>query len=229
MTQGNLDDQAKDTLKKYLLGSKIPLSGLRNYGLLGVKEPLSKRNAEIVFKTVTTFLWKAGLKGTILLFDEAEKTLVWSNGQTPPKRIKEAANLMRRLVDSASNKGMEGVLIVYTVLPGFIDRATQGYAALGQRLRVPYAEGKQPWRWPVIDNFNVNSYYTDREQFLDAVVFKLNRLTIQCGVETNITEELEEIGKVVLSKKAGEEYKRDLMKALTRICIKHIEGGDENG
>lgn len=228
MAQGDLDYRAKDILEKYLLGYRIALSGLRNYGLIGVKEPLSNRNAESVFKTVTTFLWKAGLKGTNLLFDETEKTLV-CNSLKPPGRITKAANLMRRLIDSTSNRGMEGVLIVYTVLPGFVERATQGYAALGQRLRISNDDGKHPWRSPVINNTSVNSYYTDREQFLNAIVSKLNHLTIQCGVNKDITKELEATGKIVLSQKAGEEYKRDLMKALTSICIRHIEGDEVNG
>lgn len=225
LAKGNLDYRAEETLEKYLLGNRLALSSLRNYGLTGVKEPLSKRNAESVFKTITTFLWKAGLKGTILLFDENEKTLVWTRGNNPPKRITEAANLMRRLVDSASNRGIEGVLIAYTVLPGFVERASEGYGALGQRLRIPNDGYAQPWRWPVIHNTSVNLYY-DRTEFINEIAVHLNDLTRQCGVKTDITDELLEVGNEVLAQKAGEEYKRDLLKALTRICLAHIEGDE---
>jgi len=225
MAKGNLDYKAENILEKYLLGNRLALSGLRNYGVTGVKEPLSKRNAESVFKTITTFLWKAGLKGTLLLFDENEKTLVWSQGRNPPRRVLEAANLMRRLIDAISNRGMEGVLVVYTVLPGFVERASEGYRALGQRLRVPDDGYAQPWRWPVIYNTSVNIYY-DRTSFLQGISTRINDLTHQCGVEEDIRSELLETGKRVLAQKAGEEYKRNLLKSLTRVGLAHIEGDE---
>ena len=225
LAKGNLNHNAETILKKYLLGDRLALSNLRNYGITGVKEPLSNRNSESVLKTVTTFLWKAGLKGTILLFDENEKTLVWSRGRKPPKRVLDAANLMRRLVDSTSNRGMEGVLVIYTVLPGFVERASEGYQALGQRLRILDNGYAQPWRWPVINNTSVNIFY-DRSAFLKEISMHINELTNQCGLEIDIRNELLEIGNKVLNQKAGEEYKRYLLKAMTRVALVHIEGDE---
>jgi len=218
-----LPPDIEDILERFLQGERLPLIKLKKYGLSGVKEPLSRRNAESVFKTVTTVLWNAGLSGTILLFDENEKTLTWSKGKTPPKRIIEAANLMRRLIDSVSNRDMKGVIAVYTVLPGFVDRASEGYRALGQRLQLADDSVIQPWRWPVINNTVINSY-TERMFFLQAIASKLNNLSQKCGVNTDITDELISNGRSVLAQKAGEEYRRDLLKVLTRTCLNHIEG-----
>jgi hypothetical protein len=223
--KGNLNERAESSIKNYLLGERegLQLSQLKYHGIRGVKEPLSKRNAEGIFKTVVTFLWKAGLRGTLLLFDENEKTFNWTRGPNPPKSIVDAANLMRRTVDSVSNQGMQGVIFVYTVLPGFVERAYQAYQALGQRLTIPNDGYKQPWRWPVISYASINKY-SDRVDFLNAIAIHLNTLTGKCGVQTDITHELLDIGNEVLRRKAGDEYKRDLLKSLTRVCLGHIEG-----
>jgi hypothetical protein len=220
-----LSPDAEEILKRFLLGERLSLVKLKKYGLRGVKEPLSKRNAESVFKTITTFLWEAGLNGTLLLFDENEKTLTWSKGRSPPRRIIEAANLMRRLIDTVSNRDMKGVLAIYTVLPGFIERASEGYRALGQRLQIANDELDQPWRWPVITNSVINSHH-ERTEFVQALASKLNSLTKKCGVHSDITDELIANGHLVLRSKAGEEYKRDLVKSLTRTCLEHIEGAE---
>ncbi len=88
-------------LVRYLLGEKVGTGQLQLVGIAGVKDPLSRRNAELVLATVAGGLFRLGLPGTMLLFDENERTLV-SGRANPSNKLRIAANLMRRLIDGCT-------------------------------------------------------------------------------------------------------------------------------
>ena len=73
-------------LAQYLEGEKVSATSLKADGIVGVKHPLSRRNAELVLKTVLAGLHRLGLPGSLLLFDETEKTFAFRRSQ-PSKKV----------------------------------------------------------------------------------------------------------------------------------------------
>src|SRR5262249_44583183 len=82
----SLPRPAWDLLRRFLLGERLRVADLRSVGLTGVKNPLSNRNAEHVLNTVLSGLFHVGLPGTMLQFDEHEKSFVSYRYAAPPKR-----------------------------------------------------------------------------------------------------------------------------------------------
>jgi len=127
-----LDHPDFSHLRRFLLGERISGAALSSSGIKYVKNPLSERNAERVIRTVCSVLQFAGFRGLALLFDENERTLVVSRG-TPSMRVRKTANLLRRMIDSCVNGEMPRTVVVFTVLPAFLENAKQYLDALGTR------------------------------------------------------------------------------------------------
>ena len=134
----------------------------------------------------------------MLLFDENEKTLE-SSGRVS-RRIKIAANLIRRLIDACTGGSLPATVVVFAVLPGFINRCSVAYDALGQRIRAPdWVDGPVPWRWPLLP-LRAISETNSPEEFLDAICTRLEEIATEitgsakvsdpnlCGVESRLTD-----------------------------------------
>jgi hypothetical protein len=223
MVHGLAEDSLPMSLARYLSGQRVPARDLRLDGFAGIKDPLSQRNAELVLETVTGGLYKLGIRGTMLLFDETERSLTSSRSQAGTK-VLVAANLMRRLIDACTTGRLIGTMIVFAVLPGFLENCTRVYQALGQRLEMMRGVDSDPaWRWPVLPIEAVSSM-NGREEFLSGAVERFCQLVAQCGGKTGgLESRLLEEGHDVLEAQAGSGYRRTLVKRLAAVAIERIE------
>ena len=208
-------------LERFLSGERIRVAELRNQGVWGVADSLSSRNAEHVLETVTHGLQLLGVPGTVILFDETERSLETTRA-VASMRLREAANVIRRFVDACFDGQLRGVLAVFAVLPGFIDRCSHAYAALGQRLREPRESRDRSWRWPVMSIRSASPLQP--AEFSGRVVARLEGLVASQGrVRTpRFREGLTTIAKTVVEQNAGAGYKRPLMKALCTAALEEM-------
>ncbi len=212
-----LSDEAVEYLGRYLFGERVAAGTLRRLGVFGVKNPLSKRNAEQVLNTVVGGLYHLGLPGTMLIFDENERTLA---GYARSRRAQLAANLIRRLIDACFTGGLKGTVAIFAVLPMFLEVCSQTYPALGQRIQIARAGPYKPsWRWPVLPVEDVGTL-REPEEFLSRAIQKILDLVRQCSGNTNgLERRMRLVGEQVLQENAGTGYRRPLMKALAATAV----------
>ncbi|HID31056.1 MAG TPA: hypothetical protein EYP19_13785 [Desulfobacterales bacterium] len=209
-------------MRRYLLGEKISAGELRNVGVRGVKNPLSQRNAEQVLNTVLNSLFHLGIPGTLLLFDETDRSFR-SRRSAPSRKVRVSANLIRRFIDSCTTEGLIGTLAVFAVLPGFLEDCGRIYPALGQRIQVTYRDTVQPaWRWPALPIHALSSV-TQPKDFLHAVIEKFEAVVLHCGGDIGgLRSRMSEEGQRILSENAGMGFRRDLMKALATLALERM-------
>jgi len=219
----DLGELARHYLHGYLNGARVGAGQFRQVGITGVKSPLSARNAEQVLNTALGGLRHLGLRGTMLLFDENEQTL-GTERTAHSRRVQISANLMRRLIDGCANRTLTGMVAVYAVLPGFLERCARVYPALGQRLHVIRQETPPPgWRWPVIPIRAVTTVERP-EDFLLAAAQKAEALVKEAGHNTaGLQARMHLAGTQVLERQAGDGYRRELMKLLAVMALECLE------
>jgi len=221
----NQDNAAKaNLLRSYLHGDKVTSAELKRADILGVKNSLNERNAEAFIKTLTESLNILGLSGFMLLFDENEKSFQPKSGKPSQKQL-NAANLMRHLVDGCIIGTMPRTIVVFTILPGFLETMTIHYQALGQRLAmVRDMDINGSWRWPVLSLEQVNTA-AEAELFLQQAIARLCEVVSQCGLATDgLAPTMHQWGSRIIEQNAGAGYKRDLMKRLAGLAIEQIRG-----
>ncbi len=211
------------SLTRFLLGERVNNSQLQRDGYKGIRDPLVQRNAELVLETITGGLFHLGVQGTMLLFDETEKSFV-SNRLIPSTKVRVAANLMRRLIDACSTGRLVGTVIGFAVLPGFLENCARVYPALGQRLEMARGEDIVPaWRWPVLP-IEALSATKDRDDFLQLASRRIVELVNHCGGQgSSLEARLVSEGRSILVAQAGSGYRRVLMKRLASIAAEHLE------
>ncbi len=127
---GNQDEC--DLLEAWLLaheGIKAP-----DVKHLGIFEVPSRDSAMPLLRSLVQLVRHLDYKGTVLLFDEAEKTLSIS-GST---RVRDATlNNLRELIDLCGKSQLPGTMMVYAVTPEFTNRVMMDYPALKQRIGHP--------------------------------------------------------------------------------------------
>lgn len=214
----SLSPSATESVSRFLVGEKVTVAELRSRGVTNVKHPLSARNAELVLKTVLGALFQLGIPGTLLLFDENEKTFVF-NRQVPPRRVVMGANLLRRLIDASASGSLVATAAVFAVLPGFVENCALAYAALGQRLQVNrFGDEQAGWRSPVLSLQAVTTEQ-DPEGFLEGLLDRLELLLRHCGVSGDgYRPAFHTAGCDVLARNAGSGYRRDLVKRLATLA-----------
>lgn len=230
LNRSKLDENSWIKLRRYLLGEKVTVREMKESGLKRIKKPLATNNAEQVLATVLNSFYHLGFKGTILLFDETDRSWV-STSNHVPKKVKVASNIIRRFIDSCSSGYICGTLAVFAVLPNFINDCALCYPALGERLAFErYVYDNNSWRWPVQPVNVVNSFFTNedsfqqRVQFLEAISLKFKHLIDYCGGSlVDAEEELYSVGMNALQQFAGENYKRAIIKALAECSIEIID------
>ncbi len=214
-------------LSDYILGEKITLKMFEQVGLGRLfKGYLTQRNSELFLKTVLTSLHLIGIPGIMLLFDENDKTLM-STRANPSKKYKKAANLMRRLIDGTTNGNLVGTVIIFTILPTFIEYINLAYPALGQRLSMnrDISQGIG-WRSPVLPIQVVNDIGNPEDFLKKLIEVLLQRFQEVYRVNRNLEEEMYLIGEEVLQEHAGTDYRRPLLKRLASLLIEEMEGGE---
>lgn len=223
MMYGVTEDDPPADLNRYLHGERVSARRLLEQGLPGVKEPLARRNSEVVLATVCAALQRFGLAGTMLLFDETEQTMV-SERAVVSTKMRVAANLMRRLIDGCMTGRQVWTAVVFAVLPGFIETCTRQYPALGQRLEMARGQDVVPaWRWPVLP-IDAVTMAGDPGDFLRGAVERFVLLVGHCGGdESGLKGALMDAGNEALAEQAGSGYRRPLMKRLATISLQRLE------
>lgn len=216
-----LSDEGRVLVTRFLMGERVSVAQLKANGVSGVKHPLSGRNAELVIKTVLAALFRLGVPGTLLLFDENEQTFAFSRS-TPPRRVVIAANLLRRLIDASANGSLTATVAVFAVLPGFVESCALAYAALGQRLQSGPPGGKIGWRSPVIPVQAVCSM-SDPDAFLDGLIVQATALLAHCGVDgSGQLDAFRAAGRGVLARNAGSGSRRDVVKRIALLALNQL-------
>jgi len=131
---------------------------------------------------------------------------------------------MRRMIDGCANGLIIGTVIVFAVLPGFLENCSKNYQALGQRLQLQisrYERYRPSWRRPVLSVDDIND--VKYEDFLENSIKKYTEIVTKLNGNT---KELDIImrrnGKMVLKNNAGAGYKRELMKTLADIVLERL-------
>lgn len=221
----SLSDSSWDRIMMFLLGNRVPVSELKKHGIQGIKNPLSQRNAEQVLRTILAGLYHLGFKGTMLLFDENERTLRYT-GRNPARSNLIAANLIKRLIDGCTTGLLVGTITIFAVLPGFLENCNMVYPALGQRLHF-FRGGltKPAWRYTVLPVHYLNTV-REPEDFLRNATELIVSLVEDCGGNTSgLLNEMFKHGKVIIESNVGTGYKRELMKALSALAANRINMG----
>ena len=217
----DLSDDASSLLSQFLLGERISATRLRRVGVRDVKNPLTARNSEQVLHTVFGGLHHIGLSGTVLLFDENDRT--FDVGSATPNWVEISANKLRRLIDACFTGGLVGTAIVFTVLPGFLERCQLVYPALGERIRI-VRSGPFPssWRWPVLLVEAVNNIDSPEEFMGQAVELITGLVQGLSGDTDGIESELLKEGRLILRADASSGYRRALMKGLAASALTRL-------
>lgn len=217
----SLSAAGRDLVSRFLLGERVSVAQLKAHGVTGIKHPLSGRNAELVVKTVFAALFRLGVPGTLLLFDENEQTFAFKRS-VPPRRIVLGANLLRRLIDASASGSLVATVAVFAVLPGFVENCALAYAALGQRLQLVRDGRVIGWRSPVVP-LDAISTEPDPDAFLTGLVDRVTALLRHCGVELNGQQHhLHEAGQEVLQRNAGSGYRRALVKRIATMTLQQL-------
>ncbi|WP_045175133.1 BREX system ATP-binding domain-containing protein [Anaerocellum danielii] len=218
-----LSSRTWEVIREYLIGRKVNVQTFKSLGITDIRASLSKSNAEYILKTILSSLHILGFKGVVLLFDENERTLS-GFGERISRRNQLAANLMRRLVDSCSNGTLEGVLIVFSVLPDFISQVANRYEALAQRLQIVQGESKSiGWRLPLQKIDFVNTLSNNHELFMIKMVESYLRLAQILGIlNENFKKEVINNCIMVLKRNVGSGYKRELAKTISTMILERM-------
>lgn len=214
---------ARGPLSRYLTGEPVTVRELEGCRVKGVKNSLNGRNAESVLRTVIGALHHLGVPGVLLLFDENEKTFQFGRGAAPPARVRDGANLLRRLIDSTAGGHVPGMAAVLTVLPTFVDACANAYDALGQRVRLTGQRGTGAWRWP---NLSISALAPELspEMFVHQLSARVSQLVCQAGGNTDgLESRLREIGGGILASHAGQDHRRYVSRALAVEALRRLE------
>jgi hypothetical protein len=217
---GKLIGYEQEFLDRYVLGERVGHGVLRAHH---IRNPLSRRNAEYVLKTVLAGLFHLGVPGVLVIFDENERSLRAATSR-PPRAMANAANLIRRLIDGTANGTLVGSAVVFAVVNGFVANLSMSYPALAQRLWFS-RDGLSPsWRSPVLQLRNVCAV-VEREAFLIAASERFTELVQPIAPRQNVSQRLGSAGRAALDHSAGLEFKRSIMKALASVALQCIEEG----
>lgn len=130
-------------LEAWLLGEDVPRSEVRVHGVYDVPAEI---NAFGMLRSLLQSVVLLGQPGTILMFDEMDRTL--SLGR---KRTRDLGDNLRQLIDLCSLSELPATLFLYAVPPEFLTVVVPEYPALQQRLQAPVPLSRQSPKAPLID------------------------------------------------------------------------------
>jgi hypothetical protein len=121
------DEVRADLASLFLRGEAVPLPALRE---LGVFEKLDQSNGFRFLRTMTQIIQRAELAaGTVLLFDEARRTLSLMSSKSKSKACENLLSVINR----CNSGDLPGTLFLYAVMPEFFTNFATAYPALQQR------------------------------------------------------------------------------------------------
>lgn len=223
LNKKNLNSEAWEVVKEYLVGRKVNVQTFKRIGINNIRASLSKSNAENILKTALSSLHILGFKGVVLLFDENERTLS-GFGERISRHNQLAANLMRRLIDGCSNDALEGVLIIFSVLPDFISQVASRYEALAQRLQIVKGENKSiGWRIPFQKVDSVNTMRDNQQIFMVRMVEAYLRMAKNFGIlNDDFKKQVIDTCSMVLKRNISSGYKRELAKTIASMILERM-------
>ena len=217
----NLNPQADDLLESFLLGERVTVRSFKAAGIRGVKNPLTERNAEQVLKTILGGLHLLGIPGTLIIFDENEATFDFTGRKGA--WVQTSANKLRRLIDACFTGGLVGTIVVFAVLPGFLERCNTAYPALGERLRMDRSGTfSSSWRWPVLSVDDVGNTATPEDFLKEETKIMIDLVEGLSGDSNGLEDQMIDQGSKVLQNNAGSGYKREIMKSLAASAIARL-------
>lgn len=211
---------SKEYLADYLLGQRIGAGVLRRHSIEGVKNPLSKRNAELVFKTVLSAFFYLGYP-ILILFDEIDQT--FQDVLATSRKAQTAANLVRRLIDACSFSNLKGICMVFAVSPNFIPRCSEVYPALGERLSLStqFLDDSPSWRSPVTRLEHLNAYQ-DHDDFAKIAVEKFMSLASELKIKGINKDDLNPLARRAKANNAGLNFRRPLIRNLASKLLEKV-------
>jgi hypothetical protein len=121
------DAETEDVLRAFLRGDDVPPARLNK---LDIFTRVDKSHALDALKTITQLLQRSELAtGTILLFDEARRTLSLMS----TRGRKEACENLLTIINSCNEAAFPGTMFLYAVMPEFFTDFATAYPALQQR------------------------------------------------------------------------------------------------
>jgi hypothetical protein len=121
------DQEREEIAKLYLRGEPVDAAELK---AIGVFEKLIPASGLRLLRSVTQILQRSGLAtGTIILFDEARRTLSLMS----IKSQKKACENLLNIINHCNNGDFPGTLFLYAVMPEFFTNFVIAYPALQQR------------------------------------------------------------------------------------------------
>jgi hypothetical protein len=126
---------------------------------VGLREPISRRNAKEMLRALSVFLRYRGFGGILILIDEVENVLQ----QTPSAR-RTAYTVLRELIDNVDDRfGMTRAAFYVSATPDLFDGAKgiTEYEALASRVLLPDGDRANPVA-PVVD---LSAFPLSREDF----------------------------------------------------------------
>jgi hypothetical protein len=121
----------------------VPASALRAHGVFDAP---AESNAFGMLRSLLQTVVHLGQPGTVLLFDEMDRTL--SLGR---RRTRELGDNLRQIIDLCSLSELPATMFLYAVPPEFLTQVVPEYPALQQRLQAPVALSRQSPKAPLID------------------------------------------------------------------------------
>jgi hypothetical protein len=121
------DEARADLAALFLRGETVPMPQLRE---LGVFEKLDQSNGFRFLRTMSQMFQRAELaSGTVLLFDEARRTLSLMSSQSKSQACENLLSVINR----CNSGDLPGTLFLYAVMPEFFTGFATAYPALQQR------------------------------------------------------------------------------------------------
>jgi hypothetical protein len=121
------EPEREEISKLYLRGEVVPQTELKK---IGVYEKQDQSSAFRLLRSVTQLLQRSELAtGTILLFDEARRTLSLMSA----KSQKHACENLLSVINHCNNGDFPGTMFLYAVMPEFFTNFVTQYPALQQR------------------------------------------------------------------------------------------------
>lgn len=123
------DEALESALEGWLRGEAVPASAVRE---AGVYDGITKSNAFTMLRCLAQMVVALGLAGTVLLFDEVDRTLSVS-----ARRSQIIGDSLRHVIDLCGRHELPNTLFAYAVPPEFMRNIVPEYPALYQRLKSP--------------------------------------------------------------------------------------------
>jgi hypothetical protein len=115
---------------------------------MGIREPISRRNAKEMLRALSVFLRYRGFGGILILLDEVENVL-----QQPPAARRTGYTILRELIDNVDDRhGMTRTIFYVSATPDLFDgeKGITENEALATRVLLRGGDGANPVA-PVID------------------------------------------------------------------------------